>query len=242
MFALATDEGSSQHRPCSLWAGHRDEAKRLHLLRLPLQLERLDRLDLDRAARELHRSGSDVDLVRRRSLLESRRNVDGVAGDQPFACAGDHLARVDTDARLHAERRQRVAHLRGGSQCAQRVVLVQQWNAEHRHHRVADEFLDGPAMAFDDCLHSFEVACEKAAQRLGVDGLAEGCRAGDVAEDDRHRLPHLARDGLSDKRRCALETELRMLRIFGAAAIADHRSSLRRVPSDFDRCLIHVND
>ena len=32
----------------------------------------------------------------------------------------------------------------------QRVVLVQDGNAEHRHHRVADELLDRPPVTFDD--------------------------------------------------------------------------------------------
>ena len=55
----------------------------------------------------------------------------------------------------------------------QRVVLVQHRNAEHGHHRVADEFLHRSAVAFDNCLHPFEVACEDAAQRFGVDRFTE---------------------------------------------------------------------
>ena len=137
------------------------------------------------AARELHGLRADVHLVRRRRLLEPRRDVHGVAGDETLARARDDLAGVDADARLHAERRQRVAHLVRGSQRAQRVVLVQHRHAEDGHHRVADELLDRAAVALDDRLHPVEVAREQRAQRLGIRRLAERRRAGDVAEDDR---------------------------------------------------------
>ena len=143
-------------------AAHRDQAVRLDRLRLALQLERLDRLDVDGATHELHRLRADVHLVRRRGLLEPRGDVDRVAGDEPLARAGDDLAGVDADARLHAERRQRVAHLRGGAHRAQRVVLVQHRNAEHGHHRVADELLHRSAVALDDRPHPLEVAREHA--------------------------------------------------------------------------------
>jgi hypothetical protein len=66
---------------------------------------------------------------------------------------------------------------------------VGEGQAEHRHHGVADELLDSPAVQLDDALHPLEVAGQHGAQRLRVHRLAERRRAGDIAEDDRDRLP-----------------------------------------------------
>ena len=86
------------------------------------------------------------------------------------------------------ELRQRVTHLDRRPHRAQCVVLVHHRHAEDGHHGVADELLDGAAVALDDRLHPLEVAGEQRAEPLGVDRLAERGRAGDVAEEDRDRL------------------------------------------------------
>ena len=171
LLALAPDERRVEAAPRFLRASHRHETERLDRLRLALQCQRLDRLDLDRRARELHGLRADVDLVRGRRLLEPRRDVDGVARDEPLVGSRHDLARVHADAGLHADRRQRVAHLGCGSKRAQRIVLVQHRHAENGHHRVADELLDGPAMTLDDRPHLCKTAVEHGAQQLWVEAL-----------------------------------------------------------------------
>ena len=66
-------------------------------------------------------------------------------------------------------------------------------NAEYRHHRIADEFLNRPAVALDGVPHLVEVAEHDLADGLGVDALAHRGRAGDVAEKDRCELAALGR-------------------------------------------------
>src|SRR5581483_5436672 len=92
--------------------------------RLPLELERLDRLDLDRVARERERLRTEQDLARRRRLLQARGDVDRVAGGEAFPGAGHNLAGMDAEPRLDAEVGQRVAHFGSGSHRTDRVVLV----------------------------------------------------------------------------------------------------------------------
>jgi adenylate cyclase len=90
---------------------------------------------------------------------------------------------------------------------------------------LADVFLDPAAVALEDLLHPLEVAREQRPQRLRVDGLAKRRRAGDVAEDDGDRLPHLA---LGLERGGALRAEPRADLVLAAAPLTDHRSSLGR--------------
>ena len=121
--------------------------------------------------------------------------------------AGHHLAAVDPDASLKAhapgrleprvESRQRFAHLRRGANRAQRVVLVQDGNAEDRHHGVADELLHDAAVSRDDRLHRAEILRHEQAQRLEVELLSEPRRVDEVGEEHRHGLSHFARDRLA---------------------------------------------
>jgi hypothetical protein len=64
---------------------------------LPLQYERLDRLDLDRAACEQAGLLADQDLARLGGLLEPGGNIDRIAGGQTLLGTGDDLAGVDAD-------------------------------------------------------------------------------------------------------------------------------------------------
>ena len=146
------------------------------------------------------------DLVRRRRLLEALRNVDGVACREALAaaqCVSRHdLARVH--ARPHRDRDSPVAlellvqpgkalaHLGSGPDRANGVVLVQDGDSEHGHHRVADELLDRALVRLDDRLHLVEVAAHHPPQRFRVEPFAQSRRAGDVREDDRDGLAHLA--------------------------------------------------
>ncbi len=80
---------------------HSEQPKGLDRLRLALEGERLDGLDLDRVAHEKPGLGPDVGLAGRSGLLEAGGDVDRVPGDEGLALAADdHLTRVDADSRL----------------------------------------------------------------------------------------------------------------------------------------------
>jgi hypothetical protein len=139
---------------------HRPEPGGCDRGRLPLQLERLEGVCLDRAAHELERRLADQDLARRRRLLQPGGDVESVSRGQALLRTGDHLAGVDPDPSLDPELGEGLAHLECGPAGADRIVLVDGRNAEDGHHRVADEFLDAAAVALDDRLHPPEVADE----------------------------------------------------------------------------------
>ena len=122
-----------------------------------------DRLRHDGVAHEVMGRVADQDLARRGGLLETLGDVHDLARDEQVTLqvvTRDHLAAVDADAALEAdapgllelliERRERRAHLERGPHGAERIVLVDDGNAENREHGVADELLDRAAVAFDD--------------------------------------------------------------------------------------------
>ena len=81
-----------------------EEPERRQGLGLALGHERRDGLGADVRTGQLARHGVEQDLPGRRVLLEARRDVDGVAEDEPLTetgVAGDDLSRVDADAVLH---------------------------------------------------------------------------------------------------------------------------------------------
>jgi hypothetical protein len=173
-------------------------------IRLPLEGEWLDGLDLDGIAHEQTRLGTDERLPRGGRLLEAGGDVDGVAGDERLALsADDDLARVDADAGLEPVLGDRGAHLRGGADCAQGVVLVRDRYPEDRHGRIPDELLHDPAVPLDDRAEVLEVAAHAGAQRLRVSRLPERGRADKVAENDGEDLALLARDLRARERRPA---------------------------------------
>jgi hypothetical protein len=94
------------------------EPVRANRLRLPLELERRDRLYLDRLADQCERGLSEQHLARPRRLLEPRGDVDGIPRRQAFLGPGDDHAGVEPDACLEPELRERVAHLRRSPNCA----------------------------------------------------------------------------------------------------------------------------
>src|SRR5438093_1262280 len=69
--------------------------------------------------------------------------------------------------------------------CSLRVVLSRDGSAPHRHHRVADELLHRPAVAFHDGAGRLEVARLKIAHVLEVPPLREGGVADEVCKKHR---------------------------------------------------------
>ena len=129
---------------------HRDR------LRLALCLDRLGLAVVDRLARRAVGRLADEDPVHRRRRLQARRGVDDVACRHPLAFG---RPRAERDQRLtgvhgdpHLELVLLVRPVADGERCPDgplRIVLVRRRRAEERHHRVADELLDGATEALE---------------------------------------------------------------------------------------------
>ena len=121
---------------------------------------------------------------------------------------------------------ERVAHLDRCANGAQRIVLVKLGQAEDRHHRVADELRELPAVPLDDGPDPLEEGRHDLVQRLRVEPLPEPCRVDDVGEEDRHHSAE-ALGGLFGQRLPAGQAEPGSLGILLAADPADrHGPSL----------------
>ena len=130
------------------------------------------------------------------------------------------------------ELRERIPHLDCRSARAQRIVLVRDRHAEHRHHRVADELLHRAAVPFDHEPDLLEVAAHRAPHRLRVEQLAECGRPCHVAEDDGHRLADVAPGRPRPELRAAGAAKAEPFRILLAAGLAGrHGLSLIQVSS-----------
>ena len=194
---------------------------------LPLSVE-LERARVSTASRdERERLVAEQDLARAGGLLEPGGDVDRVTRDERVPLAGHHRAGVDADPGVEPELLDDVAELDRRANGAQRVVLARDRDAEHRHHRVADELLDGAAVPLEHAARGVVVAVHQRAQRLRVGALPDRRRAGEVAEQHRHDLPHLAR-GDHGERRAATGTESEVVGALAPARRADrHEASLR---------------
>ena len=219
-FALAPDEGGVEAPlECRCIGSDTEQPIGEHRLGLSLGIQRRDRLEFEGALGELPGRVAEEDVAGLGSLLEPRRDVDCVSGCERPAFVRDHLTGVDPHPHLElgaelalqlgVERRQLVAQLGGGSRCPQRIVLVDNRDPEHRHDGVADELLDGPAVAFEHLARDVEVPLHHAPQRLRVEPFAQRGRPGHVAEEDRDDLAELPHLGDSER---------------GAAGVAEARA------------------
>src|SRR5207248_1441983 len=135
---------------------------------------------------------ADQDLAWKRRLLEPGGDVDGIPGGERAAVVRHDLAGVDSHADLElgpelfaelaAQAGEARAELVRRARRPQRVVLVDDRDPEHRHHGVADEFLDRPAVTLEHLARGREIAFHYPAERLRVETFAERCRPGHVAE------------------------------------------------------------
>jgi hypothetical protein len=169
----------------------REHPKRGDGVTLAPEDEWLERLHRHGVADQPQRPLADHDLARLRRLLQASRDVDRVAGRQPLRGARHHLAGHQADPSLHSQVGQRRSHLERRPHRAQGVVLVQLRDAEHRHHRIADELFHRPSVRLDDRFHPLEVRGQQPPQSLRVEPLAKRRRARDVAEEDGDGLSHL---------------------------------------------------
>ena len=143
----------------------------------------------------------DRDPVHRRRALQARSGVHDVAGDEPFSLLGagtqgdDGLAGVDADPHLEGERSvlvvqvlDRLEDAECGANGALGVVLVRDRRAEDGHHRVADELLDGAAVALDLLPQASVVGTDPRADVLRVGRIRGRREADEVAEQHRDDL------------------------------------------------------
>ena len=138
---------------------------------LALQLERFELLDGERIPDEPVRRRADHDLPRLCALLEPGGDVHHVAGRERApggAVAGDDLARVHAGAgvepqvvvadQLVVDDRERRARLDRRADCSERIVLVQDRQAEDGDESVARELLERAPVPGDDRRDLAEVA------------------------------------------------------------------------------------
>ena len=116
---------------------------------------------------------------------------------------------------------ERVADRERGADSSLRVVLVRDRCAEHRHDRIADELLDGAAVALELGAHLRVVRLQQPAHVLRVHALGARGEADEVAEEAGDDLALLARGRLRFERRRALRAEACVIRVLAAAARAD---------------------
>ncbi len=137
---------------------------------------------------------ADQHGARRGHALEARRGVDDVARDETLVGRADGhggLAGQDSCTCLEAgaEGTDAIDEVQRRADRAFRVVVVGDRCAPDRHHRVADELLDGAAVPADDLLAVLEVARQQIAHGLRVAALGEGREADEVGEHDGHQAP-----------------------------------------------------
>jgi hypothetical protein len=173
---------------------------------LPLEVECVERPQLEDALDGLRGPLSEDDRARLGRLLQARGDVDRVARDEEVAArraGGQHLAGAHADAdadRLglgpaHVPALQAPEHAAGGAHGPQRVVFMGRRHAEDGHDRVADELLDRAALRRDLLGHCREVVGHHRPHVLGVHLLCARRRADNVREEHGDELEHLAGRG-----------------------------------------------
>src|SRR6202035_458808 len=106
----------------------------------------------------------------------------------------------------------------------QRVILVHDRDAEHRHHRIPNELLHRPTVALDDCPHLGEVPVENSAQHLRIELLPQRRRPRHIAKQRRHNLPRLARRSRLLQGSSARPTEAKALRALRTTPCTNHHA------------------
>jgi len=180
---------------------------------------------------------ADEDAVDRSRRLKTGGGVDHVARRHALALRGaraecdQRLARVDGDPQLElvALLRHPVADRERRADRALGIVLVRGRGAEERHHRIADELLDGAAEALELAAQVRVVRSEQPAHVLGIELLGAGGEADEIGEEHRHDLALLARRrGRSLQARAASVAKPGGVRILSRAARTDdHALSVR---------------
>src|SRR4029077_16791439 len=117
-----------------------------------------------------------------------------------------------------------------GANGALGVVLVPDGSAEEGHHRVADELLDGAAVALQLLPETGLIWREELCDILGIHLLRARSEADKVAEEDGHDLALFARERYRFERRSAARAEASIVRVLTPAARTDVHASEHRPP------------
>ena len=149
-------------------------------------------LEGDRLARGALGRLADEDGARLGDALEPAGGVDEVAGDHALVRRAERdggLAGQDAGPGLDARAQglDRVDELEAGPDGPLGVVLAGDGGAPDGHDGVADELLDGAAVAADHLAGELEVAVQELAGVLGVVALGDRGEADEVGEEDRRR-------------------------------------------------------
>ena len=206
-------------------------------------LERLRRSAEAKAARRVGGPLGHEDVPGFSRGFYARRDVDGVAGDDPLVrlrvVDRQHRAGVDADAHLDrdpvalgeplVERAELGAHPQRCPERARRVVLMHPRDAEDRHHGVADELVDDPTLGLDLGPHRGKERGHHVLELLSVESLADRGGAGHIGEQHRDDLALLGCRGGDRKCVTAGAAEAGILGVLAAAIRADdgHGRSLR---------------
>ncbi len=249
--SLAADERRLEAAAPPLAASRRDHphgAPERQGLGLPLQLVCARVLVGDRRLARAPGALADEHRARLRGRLHARGGIDEVARDHALALrtdgdgglAGDHAgaqseprcADVGAERPDHLDQLERRAHRPLG------VVLARDGRPPDRHHRVADELLDRPAVALDHLPRGVEVAREELAHLLRVTILRQRREADEVGEEDGDEPPlgFGGRRGrrLRVERAAALAAEAVVgvvRRAAGRTAASQRRAAARAEPS-----------
>ena len=175
--------------------GHLPGAPEVHRLRLALHRVRAAVLVRDRRLRRAARGFPDEHRAGLCRRLDARGRVDEVARDHALALGADGDRRLPgehararaqlADADLRAKRLHGLDKLERGPDRALGVVLVRSGSAPDGHDGVADELLDGAAVALDRRARRVEVAGQELPGLLGVAGLGGSGEADEVGEEHR---------------------------------------------------------
>ncbi len=200
--ALAADERCLEAGRAPLAAAGGDHSRRVpqrHRLGLALELVLARVLVGDRCLARAPCSLSDEDGSGLRGRLHPRSGVDEVPCNHALALGPDRdgrLARDHADAHrelgradLASERSHDLDELEARAHGPLRVVLACDGCAPDGHDRVADELLDGAAVALDHTADRVEIAREELPDLFGVAVLGERREADEVAEQDGHEPP-----------------------------------------------------
>ena len=174
-----------------------------------------------RVPHEPQRVVPEEDLPGTRSLFQARGDVHRITSDESASLAGDDGAGVDADPGLEPQLVHDIAQLYRRARRSQRVVLGRDGNAEHRHHRVADELFHRPPVPFEHDPSRVVVPVHQRTQSLWIGAVADRRRPRQVAEQHRDDFSDLARRSRG-QRRSAPGAELEVVGALSSAMRARH--------------------
>ena len=204
---VATDERSARHRARTGGVERCEHLPRGDRLTLALGLDRLQLLELERVTDQLVRLSPDQHAAGGRCVLQACRGVGNVTGRERLT-----RRRVDRDDGLPGTHRSPELEIEPGMRDVQfvdalddrerrsngpiGVIGLRERRPEHRHDRITDVLLDGPAIVLDPLPRVVEVELVAIADVLGVGAVGARRRTDDIDEQHGDELPFLLVLGL----------------------------------------------